>query len=137
VKRYKALAGTSLALLVSFGTLTACGSDKKSSSTEATQETYVVVPAATVAKGLADTAALMTQLSASPTTADSQLDRVESGWQSYEGTVRTNDPNSYLTFEDVLASFDDAAKAKDGTKMATQVAAFGTASAAYLAKFPG
>jgi hypothetical protein len=138
VKRYQALAGASLALLASFGALTACGSDAKSSSTPATQETYVVVPAAAVTKGLGDTITLMTQLSATPATVtEAQLDQVEAGWQSYEGTVRTNDANSYLAFEDALAAFDDAAKAGDGAKMAAQVAAFSTASAAYLAKFPG
>jgi hypothetical protein len=137
VKRYKALAGTSLALLMVGAAISGCGSDEKSSSTPATQETYAVVPAAAVTKGLGDTIALMTQLTATPATAADQLDQVEAGWQSYEGTVKTNDPNSYLAFEDALAAFDDAAKAKDGAKMATQVANFSTTSAAYLAKFPG
>jgi homoserine acetyltransferase len=138
VKRYDAFAGTSLAILVSLGALTGCGSDEKSSSTTATQETYLQVPAATVTEGIGDTIALMTRLAAAPTTmTDAQRTQVQSMWLSYEGTVKTNDANSYLAFEDALAGFDDAAKAKDGTKMATQVTDFSSTAAAYLAKFPG
>ena len=120
------------------GVLAACGSDEKTStSTEATEETYVVVPDAQVTTGLAATNQLLTEVAAAPDTAADRLDEIEASWFSYEGTVKKNDVSSYLDFEDALAAFDDGAKAKDTAAMTAAAGKFAAATTAYLAKFPG
>lgn len=130
--------------------LVACGSDEDSSS-EATaaagneaaegedeEGEYEIVSDAAVATGLATTIGTLGTLTADPSTAtDEAVDEVFEQWETYEGTIKEQEVDSYLSFEDALASFKDAAEAGDAAKMATATEAFSTAAADYLTKHPG
>lgn len=130
--------------------LSACGSDDASSADTATSATegatededeatdYPIVPDAVVTAGLAGTITALTTMSAAPATATPEaLDAVFTDWSSYEGTVRENDVNTYLTFEDSLGAFKKAAEAGDQAAMNAALADFTTASSTYLAAYPG
>ena len=123
-------------------TVAACGSSGGSSgsSTAATtteEPEDKIVPDAQVTAGLAATQATMAQLAADPTAAtDQALDAMFDGWVGYEGTVKKNEVEMYLTFEDALAAFTKAGKAKDAAGMTAAAATFADTAKAYLAKHP-
>jgi hypothetical protein len=68
--------------------------------------------------------------------AKSAFEPIEASWASYEGTVRTKEPDLYLTIEDNFANLQKALT--DGTRDAATKAqsAIGTAASDYLAKHP-
>jgi hypothetical protein len=64
-------------------------------------------------------------------------DGIEPAWQAVEGTVRANDKDLYIRFEDDFAALTKAAAAGDGPKAQQASADVADAVKAYLAKFPG
>lgn len=134
-------ARTALAALA-VGALAACGSDKAptgpaaASTSSVTDPEHVIVSDAAAAKGLAETVAKMTTLAADPPAA-ADGEAVEALWASYEGTVKKNDTQAYLDFEDELGSYRDAAKAGDAAAMRKALASFSATSTTYLQKHPG
>ncbi len=54
--------------------------------------------------------------------------------RSIEGTIRQNEVDMYLDFEDSLASLRGAAEDKDAGAATAATAAFAKTSASYLAK---
>jgi hypothetical protein len=91
-----------------------------------------------VATGLAQTTARMTELAAAPETAtdDAVLD-VYDLWGSYEGTIKQNEREMYLAFEDALGVFKKGAESGDAVGMQSAISDFGDTAAQYLAAHPG
>ena len=58
-------------------------------------------------------------------------------WQGFEGTVKQQDPESYLASEEALDSFLEAGETKDGAAMTTATAKMSETAATYLAAHPG
>ena len=114
----------------------ACGGDDKQAD-ETTEETHAVVPDAVVTQGLAATQQLMADI-ASGKQADKTkgFDAVEASWASYEGTIKQNEVNIYLDFEDALAAYQKALKANNTADAATASTKFATTAQSYLAKHP-
>jgi hypothetical protein len=120
-------------------TVAACGSSGGNSSSATTTEAPEdkIVPDAQVTADLAATQATMAKLAADPTAAtDQALDDLFNGWVGYEGTVKKNEVEMYLSFEDALAAFTKAGKAKDAAAMTAAAATFADTAKAYLAKHP-
>jgi hypothetical protein len=141
-------------LALPVGLVAACGSDSKSSSTtEAaasegaassdedaeSEEGHEVVPDAQVTAGLAELetmgAAVVAAANAgNASTAD--VDAMYDEWATFEGTIKQNEVDLYLTMEDSLAGLRAAAEKNDGPGATTSMKALSDASAAYLAKHP-
>jgi hypothetical protein len=128
-----------LTLVASLGLalpLAACGSDG-SSSDAAAADSYEIVSDADVAAGIAKSEADMTALSTAGTPSDEQLDELFEDWEGYEGTVKENDPDTYLALEDALGAFKKAAGDTDEAGMVKAITDFTAASSAYLTAHPG
>jgi LPXTG-motif cell wall-anchored protein len=69
--------------------------------------------------------------------AQKEWDEAHETWEGIENTIRDNDKNAYIEFEDALDALGAAAKAGDAKKAESASAALAKASKAYLAKFPG
>jgi hypothetical protein len=127
--------------IIATSLLSACGSDDDddSAGSEASAEgEYEIVPDSAVATGYAQLVSQMTQLSADPATADEDaLDEVHELWESFEGTVKQNDPDAYLASEEALDAFLEAGGDADGAAMTAATAKMTTTSAAYVAAHPG
>ena len=134
------------ALLVAASFLAACGDDDSSDagttdvSTESTATTdeYEIVSDAVVAQGLASTSADMAALAAAPetATADAVL-QVFDEWGSYEGTIKQNEPGTYIDLEDALSVFKKSAENGDAVGMQAAIADFGELATKYLTTYPG
>ncbi|HEV7862008.1 MAG TPA: hypothetical protein VGR20_04880, partial [Acidimicrobiia bacterium] len=98
-------------------------------------------PAAEVTAGLGKIDALVAQIglaaSADSKAAKDLTDGIEPTWQAIEGTIRANDKDLYIRFEDDFAALKKAAEAGDGTKAQQTAADISDAAKAYLARFPG
>jgi len=98
-------------------------------------------PAAEVTAGLGKIGALAAQISlaasADAKSAKELNDGIEPAWGSIEGTVRANDKDLYIRFEDDFAALGKAAAGGDGPKAQQTTADIADAVKAYLAKFPG
>jgi hypothetical protein len=97
--------------------------------------------AAEVTAGLGNIGGIVAQVSlaaGADSKAAKELDNgVEPAWQAIEGTVRANDKDLYIRFEDDFAALSKAAAAGDGPKAEQASADIADAVKAYLAKFPG
>jgi hypothetical protein len=136
------LAGALLAPI----TLVACGSSSSdasggspttTSSSGESAETYVVVPDSQVTAGLAVINANAVKAAATIAAgqdAKSTVDAMYAKWASIEGTIKQNEVEMYLDFEDALGSMQNANKDKDKVAAAAAVADFAKTSAQYLAK---
>ena len=62
---------------------------------------------------------------------------IEPEWQKIEGTIRANDKDLYIRFEDDFAALGKAAAAGDATKAQQSAADVADAIKTYLAKYPG
>lgn len=123
--------------------ISGCGSDAKSSSSANTSQSpapeQVTTDAATVATGLTRikgiAASLVTSISdsAKAKEIDGQIEPI---WQTVEGTVKKNDPDTYIALEDAYAVLEGAASDGDATKAAAGSASVAAAITAYLAKHP-
>jgi hypothetical protein len=130
------------ALVLGLG-LTACGSDSGSSGSseaeEETAETYAIVPDAEVTAGLAELQQMGVAVTAAITAgsdASADVDEMFEKWESIEGTIKQNEVEMYLTFEDSLANIRKAAQDKDAAASTEAVQTFDETVAAYLAKHP-
>ena len=121
----------------------ACGSgggqSKDAGSTQAPED--VRAPAAEVTAGLGTINSLSAQIgvaaSADAKSAKQLNAGIEPVWKAIEGTVRANDKDLYIRFEDDFAALTKAAEAGDGPKAQEAAADIAEAVKAYLAKFPG
>ena len=131
-KRFAAVALT--ALLVFTGA--ACGDDKESESEEAAEN--IIVPDAQVTSGLAASQKLMSDIqSGAVSNVEKELDELHEGWEKYEGTVKKNEASLYIDFEDAIAAFQKAIKAKNSTDATAAATKFANTAKSYLAKHPG
>jgi hypothetical protein len=98
-------------------------------------------PAAEVTAGLRQIDGLGAQISLAAS-ADAKSAKalnagIEPAWQAIEGTIRANDKDLYIRFEDDFAALEKAADTGDGPKAQEAAADISEAVKAYLAKFPG
>jgi hypothetical protein len=121
----------------------ACGSDSGSSGSDDTEaetaETYAIVPDAQVTAGLAELQQMgvgVTAAITAGTDASADVDEMFEKWESIEGTIKQNEVEMYLTFEDSLANIRKANKDKDAAASTQAVQTFDETAAAYLAKHP-
>jgi hypothetical protein len=121
----------------------ACGSGGGSSNAKGSNEAPEAhhAPAAQVTAGLGQIKDLASRVSAAAATdaksAKALNEGIEPAWNQIEGTVRTNDQDLYLRFEDDFAALAKAASAGDGPKAEQSSADIADAVKSYLAKFPG
>jgi hypothetical protein len=128
-------------LIVALGltlTAAACGDDD-SSSDPAPED--VRAPAAEVATGLKQivtvTADLAKAAGSDKNRAKSLHEQIEPVWHGIEGTVKANDRDAYLAFEDSFALLKRAADDSDAAKATEAAGTVSKTAAAYLAKYPG
>jgi 2-oxoglutarate dehydrogenase E2 component (dihydrolipoamide succinyltransferase) len=97
--------------------------------------------AATVAKGLAGVLHAAAEVAEYAGTdkakAQKEWDEAHETWEGIENTIRANDKDAYIEFEDALDQLKAAATAGDAKKAEAASGALAKASEAYLAKFPG
>jgi hypothetical protein len=121
----------------------ACGSGggkaKDADSKPAPEDLRAPAAAVTTGLGKIDPLAAQIALAASvdAKTAKEQAAGIEPLWQPIEGTIRENDKDAYIRFEDDFAALEKAAEAGDGPKAQQAAADISAAIKAYLAKFPG
>ena len=68
--------------------------------------------------------------------AQKEWDEAHETWEGIEDTIRDNDKDAYVAFEDALEGLSAAAKAGDAKKAAEEAGALAKATTAYLAKYP-
>jgi hypothetical protein len=116
------------------------GSNKSDAEAKPAPEEHRA-PAAEVSAGLDKIAALAGQIATAAgrdAKSAKQLDQgIEPAWQAIEGTVRSNDKDLYIRFEDDFAALSKAAAAGDGSKAQQVAGDIGDAVKTYHAKFPG
>ncbi len=97
--------------------------------------------AADVASGLGKLDALVNQIgmaaSADAKGAKDRVKEIEELWEPIEGTIRQNDKDAYIRFEDDFAAIEKAIDDGDAAKAQASTADVSEAVKAYLAKFPG
>jgi hypothetical protein len=69
--------------------------------------------------------------------AKSLTDQIEPVWKKVEGTVKANDKDAYVSFEDNFALLEKSANSGDAAKAEQAATGVSKAVAAYLSKFPG
>ena len=130
-----ALAMTAVLL---FGGAACGGDDSDSAAPTTTAAENVIVPDATVTKGLASTQQLLTDIqSGKEADKTAAVAKAFDGWYAYEGTIKKNEVGMYLDFEDALAAFQKAIKASNTADATTAATKFATTAQTYLGKHPG
>jgi hypothetical protein len=119
----------------------ACGGgDGESTSATTAPEERRTTPAE-VATGLKKIDATASAIAAAAGTdkakAQQLVQELEPAWKPVEGTVKANDQDTYIAFEDAFALLSKAAKDGDAAKASTASSSVSKATAAYLAKHPG
>ncbi len=132
------------AVVLALGTVgAACGSGGGSGSAKEPKEAPEAhqAPAAQVTVGLntiGDLAKQIAAIAATDTKSAKSLDEgIEPFWNQIEGTVRANNQDLYLRFEDDFAALSKAASAGDGAKAGQTSTDIADAIKTYLGKFPG
>ncbi|MCU1502542.1 MAG: hypothetical protein JWM12_1896 [Ilumatobacteraceae bacterium] len=145
-----------LLVLATVAGLAACSSDTKTATTTTAVATVTTASSTgatgagtspeehqaddtTVAAGLTKmlaTAATVTASVAATGKVSDAGERLETDWLQVEGTVKTKEPETYLSIEDAITALDTAAKAGDATAAAKASGNLGTAIAGYLTKHP-
>ncbi|HZQ28181.1 MAG TPA: hypothetical protein VFA94_10830 [Acidimicrobiales bacterium] len=120
----------------------ACSNSKKdTASANASSPEDKRTSAAAVATGLKKIEATATDIAKSITTDKARAKKltgdIEPVWEGIEGTVKANDQDSYITFEDNFAVLEKAAEDGDATKAQQGADAVSKAVSSYLAKYPG
>ena len=117
----------------------ACGKDEKKASEPDRYEQRV--SAKDVATGLGQIETLTNQIalavSADAKAAKAQAEGIEKLWEPIEGTIRANDKDSYIRFEDDFAALEKAADDADSAKAQTAAKDVSEAVKAYVGKYPG
>jgi hypothetical protein len=119
----------------------ACGGGGSSKSKgEASAPEDQRASAAQVTAGLGTIGGIVGQVSlaasADAKSAKQLNEGIEPEWEKIEGTVRANDKDLYIRFEDDFAALGKAAAAGDATKAQSTAADVADAIKAYLAKYP-
>jgi len=129
--------------LLTAGALAACGSSGggSSASTPTTQSPEeIIVPAAKVTAGFVAVRAiaqgLPAALGADQAQARKDVDRMYAKWFEFEGTVRKNDQDLYLTMEDGLSGMKIGVQTNKPDRVTSGLADFDQAVDAYLKKNP-
>lgn len=133
-----------IAVLVIASVFTACGGDDGSAGATTTTTTAPEEARASdaeVAAGLATIKKLATDISEAVKAKDDAkvselVAQIEPAWAKVEGTIRANDEDTYLAFEDAFAAIGRAVKASDAAKMAETASAITTAADNYLKAYP-
>jgi hypothetical protein len=117
----------------------ACGSGGDSKKAEADPH-ELRAPASEVGAGLGRIDALAGQIglavSADTNAAKTQAGGIEALWSPIEGTIRDNDQDTYIRFEDDFAALENATETGDVAKTQSTAADVSAAVKSYLAKFP-
>ena len=127
--------------------VSACGDDSDSGSSATTAASSdetgspedVIVPDAEVTAGLNQSITDMHALAdgvADGTATDAEFEEIHEGWESYEGTVKENNPEAYLGLEDALAAMQKAVSEKDAAAATQAASDFEADATAYLAEHP-
>jgi hypothetical protein len=126
--------------LLSFGGVAACSSDSTSSTSVAATapEEHIADDAAVVAglHNMVETASAIETSVAAGSSVDDAQDQLEVDWQQVEGTVRQNEPDTYLRIEDDLGGLDTSARDGDSAETTRFSSDLAAAIADYLTKHP-
>lgn len=118
----------------------ACGGDKEKKASDSNRY-ELRASAKDVATGLGQIETLTGQIAAAvgadAKAAKEQAEGIEKLWEPIEGTIRANDKDSYLRFEDDFAAIEKAAGAADAPKAQAAATDVSAAVKAYVAKYPG
>ena len=133
-----------LAVLALAGVLAACGDDDDSSagsSTTTTAPEEARASDAEVATGLATIKQLATDIASAMTANDTAkasdlVDQIEPTWAKIEGTIKENDEDTYLAFEDAFAAIGLAVKNDDAAKTNSEASTIATTADKYLQAHP-
>lgn len=127
----------------------ACGSSKDSDANQPAVGTEhgnlapedVHAPDSEVADGLGKIKGIVDEIGTSASSDNAHAKdlqgEIEPIWESIEGTVKSNDSNVYLTFEDQFAAIGKAVEQKDESSAKTAAALVDKTADAYLAAHPG
>jgi len=131
-----------LAVAVAFGAAAACSSDAHTPATTTPQSGAPEDQRASdaeVAKGLRQIDTIARDVAATTDTARAkQLDSgIEPVWKTVEGTVKANDADAYIAFEDAFALLATSADDGDQTAARKASAAVTQTVATYVAAHPG
>jgi len=98
-------------------------------------------PAAEVTAGLTQIRAMTAKIAAAVGSAKGQAEelnkQIEPLWQGIEGTVKANDADAYISFEDSFAELEKAIDNGDSAKAQQAATTVATTVTAYLGKYPG
>ena len=137
--RLGALAGAAALAL-----LAGCGGGKAesgSASASATAPEDKRVSAAEVATGLHRIDDIVRQVAGAAGTdkakAADLTEQIEPVWQEVEGTIKANDQDAYIKFEDDFAQLEKAAREGDGSRASRAATDVSSTVASYLARYPG
>jgi hypothetical protein len=139
------LLGTTLAvaILAAVG-LAACGGDDDDSGSSTSTPTAPEdrrASDADVADGLHKIDGVVTDAAAAlesdPGRAKDLEEQIEPTWEEIEGTIKANDQDTYLTFEDSFALLGNAIDDKDTTKADKAATDVSATVSSYLAAHPG
>ena len=128
--------GPLLALALVLGGCSSGGSDSSSSSTTEPGPEEVLVSSAVVASGLGDIKRLAAEATADPFSGGRVGEDIENAWKGIEGTVKQNDPDAYLVFEEGIDGIQQAAKDRSTAKITSNAASITTSVDSYLAAHP-
>jgi hypothetical protein len=130
----KTLAGLIIATsLVSMAACSSTATPSPTGSATSTAPEDVRTSATAVAVGLKAINALSAKIATSSATQGKILSKgIEPIWVKIEGTVKANDPDAYLAFEDAFAKLESG----DTTQAAAGAATVASTTTAYLAKYP-
>jgi hypothetical protein len=141
--RVRVLAGA----VVGIALLAGCGSSSKSAEGDGPTTTVAPSPEdlrtspALVAAGLKkiDTTVkeLATVTGTDKARAEERAEGIEKDWEPIEGTIRENDDEAYITFEDQFAVLGKAAAEDDTARAKAAAAIVAKAVTDYLAAYPG
>lgn len=110
-----------------------------SSSNQAPED--VKAPAAEVSTGLEQIQGITGQMASAvgsdKAKAQDLNEQIEPTWEKIEGTVKANDSEAYITFEDSFAALGKAAESGDTAKAQEAATTVSNTVTAYLAKYPG
>lgn len=129
--------GPLLALALVLGGCSSGGSDSESSSTtKVTVPEDVIVSDAVVATGMAELKRLAAEATSDPDRAEGAGEDIEDAWKGIEGTVKKNDPDAYLTFEEGIDGLQDAAADGNTAKVQSSADTIASSVDSYRASHP-
>lgn len=138
-RRLARLLLAALAVALVAGACGGSGDDNASPSTTAPEEHRAT--AAEVASGLPKIEQIARNLAAAAESDQAEAkdlsEQIEPVWRPIEGTIKANDQDAYLSFEDSFAVLEKAADDGDAAKATEAAGTVEATAVAYLAKYPG